>query len=155
VISGEVWVPGEIRPAPRPRVAGGRAYMPSWYGRQTTLIARHLAATLEPLPVAPTAVDLAVVVARPPSHRTKAGALSKGAPGWPPARAGDVDNLAKGILDAAVHAGVLPDDSQVVDLHVTKRYAEAGEDPGAHLRINIRGEKIDPSAGVLIGRAGR
>jgi Holliday junction resolvase RusA-like endonuclease len=47
----------------------------------------------------------------------------------------DSDNLAKGPLDAATKAGVWGDDSQVVPMASTKRWAEPGEAPGVILHI--------------------
>lgn len=46
----------------------------------------------------------------------------------------DTDKLARAILDA-LSGVVWRDDSQVVDLHPTKRYAELDETPGARIRV--------------------
>lgn len=46
---------------------------------------------------------------------------------------GDVDNYAKGPLDALVKGGVIADDDLVIDLQVTKRYA------------------LDPKVSVFVG----
>lgn len=110
--------------------------MPSWYGRQGAALARAFQVMCRRLPVAPTAVDLAVSLERPASHWTKGGALRKGAAAWPPARVGDVDNLAKSVLDALVKAEILPDDSQVVDLRVRKTYVPLGGTPGFRLVLS-------------------
>lgn len=48
---------------------------------------------------------------------------------------GDVDNYAKGPLDALTKAGAWDDDNQVVGLSVFKRYALPGEEPGTHVLI--------------------
>ena len=48
---------------------------------------------------------------------------------------GDVDNYAKGALDAATKGSVWGDDGQIVSLAVTKRYAEGGEAPGVNLWV--------------------
>lgn len=60
---------------------------------------------------------------------------------------GDWDKLARAIGDSLVDAGVMKDDSQIVDAHVVKRYAVSRdltkiyrpdfhwEQPGAHIRI--------------------
>lgn len=47
----------------------------------------------------------------------------------------DSDNYAKAPLDAATKAGVWGDDSQVVPVASTKRWAEPGEEPGVYLHI--------------------
>ena len=49
---------------------------------------------------------------------------------------GDVDNYAKAYLDSITFAQLAwEDDIQVVELNVTKRYQEEGEDYGAYLTI--------------------
>ena len=130
-----VWVPGAIRPAPRPRAGRFGTYNESWYTRQKRQLAADLARLVPRLPEAPTAVSIEVVLARPKSHWNRTG-LTPRAPKWPPARAGDVDNLAKAVLDAMVQGGVLPDDSQVVDLHVRKAYAERDGEPGVRVAVS-------------------
>ena len=59
----------------------------------------------------PLAVDIDVRIKRP----------QKTARAYPPF---DLDNYAKGPLDALTKAGVWKDDEQVVQLHVTKRYCD-------------------------------
>ena len=46
----------------------------------------------------------------------------------------DVDKLARGLMDALTGI-VLQDDSLVVDLHPTKRYAVGVEEPGVHVLV--------------------
>lgn len=46
----------------------------------------------------------------------------------------DVDKLARAVLDALTESGAFADDSQVVDLHVTKVY---GPQAGAHIRVSV------------------
>jgi Holliday junction resolvase RusA-like endonuclease len=48
--------------------------------------------------------------------------LAKNAPPYPKC---DVDNLAKGVLDA-LNGVAFADDSQIVELHVTKSYGDVG-----------------------------
>ena len=48
---------------------------------------------------------------------------------------GDVDNYAKGPMDAATKAGIWQDDGQVMALLVTKRWAAPGEIPGVTLQV--------------------
>jgi Holliday junction resolvase RusA-like endonuclease len=59
---------------------------------------------------------------------------------WPITRSsGDVDKQARNILDALVDAGIVKDDSQVIDLSIRKRYCgqhdEALHIPGAMIRV--------------------
>lgn len=54
---------------------------------------------------------------------------------WPlPLGRPDVDKLARAALDGLTGVAFV-DDSQVVDLHVTKRYTEPGEEPGARIVV--------------------
>lgn len=46
----------------------------------------------------------------------------------------DLDKLARAVLDA-LSGIVWRDDSLIVGLHVTKRLAEIGEQPGAHITV--------------------
>ena len=73
---------------------------------------------------------------RPKSHYgtgRNAGVLKDSAPKFPTSRAlGDADKLARSTLDALVTAGVLADDSLVVDLNVRKRYSDT---PGARIQV--------------------
>lgn len=52
----------------------------------------------------------------------------------------DVDKLARNVLDAAVDAGVIVDDGQVVDLYSHKRLAHPGSLPGQRIQIWITPE---------------
>lgn len=59
---------------------------------------------------------------------------------WPAVRCGDSDKLARAALDAFTDASLWQDDSQAVDLHVTKVYPssphpDALDTPGALIRI--------------------
>ena len=70
----------------------------------------------------PVVVEITSMFQRPPSHLTGRGGLRKGAPVFPGRNLGDVDNLAKGALDALT--GIAwDDDSQVVDLRVAKQWS--------------------------------
>jgi Holliday junction resolvase RusA-like endonuclease len=48
---------------------------------------------------------------------------------------GDVDNLAKPILDVLTQQGWYEDDRQIVDLYITKRFAAPGETP--HIKFKL------------------
>ncbi len=67
-------------------------------------------------------VEITALFRRPQSHITARGELRNGAPTHPGRNLGDVDNLAKGALDALTGIAWL-DDSQVVDLRVSKRWS--------------------------------
>lgn len=47
----------------------------------------------------------------------------------------DIDKLCRATLDGLVDAGALTDDSHIVDLTATKRYADGGLPPGCHVSI--------------------
>lgn len=53
----------------------------------------------------------------------------------PAAKRPDVDKLARAVLDALSSAGVYADDARVIDLHVTKRIAEIGEQTGCLISV--------------------
>ena len=64
----------------------------------------------------------------------------------PHLRAPDIDKLARAILDSVIGL-VYADDSQVIDLHATKRTAEIGEQPGVFIDWSsgaVRGEWLLP-----------
>jgi crossover junction endodeoxyribonuclease RusA len=92
-----------------------------------TTVAWHAAQAATQLLDGPIAVEVQFVMPRPTS-------LPKRKPTPPHVKRPDVDKLIRAILDAL--SGVIwHDDSQVVDLHPTKRYAELNEQPGAHIHV--------------------
>lgn len=81
-------------------------------------------------------VTVVFVLARPKSHYTRPGLLTKaGAAQKYPAKRPDVDKLARAVLDGLVAGGVMADDSQVVSLNCAKVYAGNGETPGAIIEV--------------------
>jgi Holliday junction resolvase RusA-like endonuclease len=79
-------------------------------------------------------VVLDFVFERPASHLKKDGSLTKGANLEPVgANLGDVDNLAKGVLDALTDAGFWVDDRLITLLTVRKAYGDA---EGCRVRID-------------------
>ncbi len=95
----------------------------------------------------PVVVRLTFVMPRPKSHyRTGRNAhlLKDSAPELPAGKP-DVDKLARAVLDAIGSAGVWGDDSQVTNLHATKRYAGGAgaqaERPGVHIVITPDDER--------------
>ena len=123
------WITLEIdgRPIPQPRhraTIGGRMYLPSSApirAFKTAVIAAAGKRFRRPLD-GPVVVEITALFQRPPSRLTASGELRKGAPTHPGRNLGDVDNLAKGALDALTSIA-WNDDSQVVDLRVAKRWA--------------------------------
>lgn len=121
-------------PVPQPRIRAtrrGHVYTPAGavgpYKAAIGLLAKAEAQRRRwAVAEGPVAVRIACVFARPPSHLTAAGELRATAPPFPGLRNGDVDNLAKAVLDAITRGGgVWRDDAQVVELTVAKRYGSA------------------------------
>lgn len=75
------------------------------------------------------AVDLLFALRRP------ARTLHTDYPGGQP----DSDKLARAVLDMLTQAGVYVDDSRVVDLAVSKRWApfDILSEPGVHIRVEV------------------
>lgn len=74
-------------------------------------------------------LDLAFVMPRPKSTPKRS---------TPPAiRRPDLDKLIRAICDALTDVWIT-DDSRIVDLHASKRIAELGETPGAHITLEPR-----------------
>lgn len=121
-------VPGQPVPQPRPRVSTfggrGRAYTPAKhpihvYRQAIELVAKAAGKKI----TGPTFLAVDAVFERPPSHWRKHD-LRPDAPQWPRA---DGDNVLKAVADALTDAGVWPDDDQVVDWSIRKRYASRNE----------------------------
>jgi Holliday junction resolvase RusA-like endonuclease len=47
----------------------------------------------------------------------------------------DIDNVVKSVADSLVMAGVIRDDTQVVEIHARKVYATKSEGPGVEVRL--------------------
>jgi Holliday junction resolvase RusA-like endonuclease len=128
-------VPGQPVPQPRPRftrMGGGRTYTPTKhpihvYRQAITLMARASGKRFD----GPTQLEVDAVFQRPASHWRKHD-LKPDAPAWP---RGDGDNVLKAVADALTDAGIWPDDDQVVDWHIRKRYAARNELPRTVIRI--------------------
>ena len=126
----------ETMPCPRPRITvRGRfahAYYPAAYKTWKNEAQDLIEAQMDAQPIntyydVPLSVLIVCVVQKPKSTKLIA----------PKA---DVDNYAKAIMDALTAAGAWGDDSQVIDLHVAKRWTHAGEEP--HYTVAIT--PLDP-----------
>jgi Holliday junction resolvase RusA-like endonuclease len=138
------YIPGDAIPQPRARATRtGRMYTPTKNGIAVFKDAVGLASTLTARRAGWTVDDAwyefraECVFSRPPSHLAASGAVKADAPPFPGLRAGDWDNLAKGVQDAITKAAsVWRDDSRVVDGGCRKRYAAPGE--AARTIVQIR-----------------
>jgi crossover junction endodeoxyribonuclease RusA len=126
-----VFVPGKPAPQGSKRHVGRGILVESskelapW--RQQVAMFAHNAMGGQQLLTGAVAVRLEFVLPRPvstPKRRT------------PPAvRRPDLDKLVRAILDA-ITSVIIADDSQVVELHATKRLAEIGESPGVRIGVD-------------------
>lgn len=87
----------------------------------------------------PLHVQLTFRFRRPQGHYgtgRNAGTLKQSAPEWPTSRAlGDGDKLQRSTFDALTAAGVIVDDSLLVDIRCRKVWCENGETPGATIVV--------------------
>ena len=131
-----VIVEGEARPQGA-LVSGlrkdGRRYLRNRGGTALTKWRDSIADAVRPLvdrlTTDPVAVSATFYVRRPAGHfgtGRNASTLRSSAPAFPTKRSsGDLDKLARAVLDALTGV-VYRDDSQVIDLRLRKRYADAG-----------------------------
>lgn len=132
-----VFVPGQPIPqgsakafvvAGRARVtASNKSRLDPWRGAIHDAIAAHIEPGVILIPDAP--VDLAIDFVMP---RTKTERRDT----RPHTRRPDADKLTRAVCDA-LHHTLYRDDSQIVSLHVTKRTAEPGEQPGARIAWQV------------------
>lgn len=107
---------------PRPRMTRtGRAYNPptadAW--KAAVKAAWRLASTSAEPFTGHLKIHLQFMIPRPKSHLTSKGTLTKSAP-LHHVQKPDLDNLAKGVLDALTNASAYRDDCQIVELRVGK-----------------------------------
>lgn len=87
----------------------------------------------------PVALEIDFLLPRPKAHYFASGEVKPTAPDFHPKKP-DLDNLIKAVMDAMTELGFWVDDSQVVSILASKRYATKGNE-GAVVFIG------DPSAG--------
>lgn len=86
----------------------------------------------------PVNVRIVFTRARPASHRYADGSLRENAPAWPTRHGhGDVDKLARAVLDALQDVHVIEDDVHVVGLMSSKRW---WREDGAVITIEEAGD---------------
>lgn len=78
-------------------------------------------------------VEIDFVFARPKSHYTNKGLLTKNSPLYPRK---DCDKLVRAILDSMISVVYL-DDSQVVSIKAAKSYGLRGHPSGASIRVTL------------------
>lgn len=110
------------QPAPRPRVSKFGAYMPASYKAYQ----KQIVAGLPKLTAPPLAGELFVEIecVCKPIGKSKFTTPM-----------GDVDNLAKGVLDTLTDEGWWQDDRQIVRMHISKRFPLQGEEPHINFQI--------------------
>lgn len=125
-MSVEFRIRGRAHPQGRPRFArNGRTYTATadkeWHER---VVSEWRARSGRRILDGPYEVSIAIAEPRPKSHLTVAGELNHtGRKATIPTR-GDLDNYAKGVLDALVRQEVIPDDRYMVELRVSKSWAD-------------------------------
>lgn len=128
---------GKAHPHARPRFARGRTYEPrsntEWREKVIDAWRRDSGGrVLE----GPWIARIEVYEERPPSHLTTKGELNHQGRKSPAPTRGDLDNYAKGVLDALCSQDVVPDDRYLVELNVKKSWADT-----SRTYVEIRKEK--------------
>jgi hypothetical protein len=122
-----VFVFGDPKGQPRPRAfsRNGKAavYDPGTAEGWKGLIADAVKSQLPDSPIeGPLAVELYFYIRRPKSHFKK-DKLKQDAPIWCEKKP-DADNFAKAVMDCLTQIGFWKDDSQVVNLYISKVFAD-------------------------------
>lgn len=136
------WVDGKPTPQGSKSfkgIRGGKAIMvesaknlPTWRAQVQAAAAQAWEAK-PPLDGA-VAVELSFILPRPKSlsFRKPTPAATK--------RNGDIDKLARAVLDALTASALIQDDAQVIYLLAEKRTAERDESPGVHVTVMAKGD---------------
>ena len=115
---------GKAHPQGRPRFGrDGRTYTaPADREWHETVVSEWRRCSSKRILDGPFLVFMDVYEQRPKSHLTVAGELNHVGRKMPVPTRGDLDNYAKGVIDALVRQEVIPDDRYMVELHVTKQW---------------------------------
>jgi len=144
---------GQGRPKFSSRGGTPRAYTPAKtrsYAQQVQT--EWIAAGRPTLPDGPYRLSIAVHHERPAGHFLRDGGLSAAGaraqyPGKP-----DLDNVVKGILDALVACGAIPDDRHLVSLSALKLWAE-GDPPRVVVDVMTFAEDTADALGLATAAA--
>lgn len=118
-----LFIPVEPTPASRPRVSQYGTYYSKTYTAWLNAARGSLEGAIKAPLEGPVSLEMEVVCTKP---RTGKLLFPKG----------DVDNYAKGPMDVLTKLNAWGDDSQVVRLLVTKRYAAGAEQAGTLIRAH-------------------
>ena len=129
-------VDGTAVPKQRPRISGHRAYTPKRTKDYEGRVLNEFRSSYSGFYPAfgsdtPVAVNICVTQAIPKSWSKKKRLRAEQGEIFPLGRNGDIDNIAKSILDA-LNGFAYEDDCQVTTLMITKQY---GEKPRAEVRL--------------------
>lgn len=128
-MSVEFRIRGRAHPQGRPRFArNGRTYTATadkeWH---ELVVSEWRRGSGRRILDGPYEVVIDISEARPKSHLTAAGELNHTGLKAPVPTRGDLDNYAKGVLDALVRQEVIPDDRYMVELRVRKSWTKSQE----------------------------
>lgn len=129
-------VDGAAVPKQRPRISGRRAYTPKRTKEYEERVLKEFCSSYRGFYPAfgkdtPVSVEIRIVQAVPKSWSKKKRAQAEQGEIVPLGRNGDIDNVAKSILDA-LNGFAYEDDCQVTTLMITKQY---GVRPCAEVRL--------------------
>lgn len=117
----------EGQPRSRPRFGGRGFFIKRTKFWEACMYVARMWRPHEPL-AGPVKVDVTFYMPRPKSVSKKET--------WQ-AKRPDIDNIAKGLLDAMTHAGFWKDDGCVAELNLRKLYACPGFEPQAHVAVHL------------------
>lgn len=127
-----------LDPAPqgsKRHVGGGRLVESSKRVKPWRAAVAHEARLAGEQVAGPCAVELDFRFSRPKGHHKANGELRASAPKFCVVKRNDLDKCCRSTLDGLVDGGLLADDCLVIRLTAFKVYCDAGERPGALIKI--------------------